>query len=121
MIADFSLNIYNHMAASFYQKHFGISRIMPSLELQLHDLTKLLRHPEIPLEVIVHGSPIVMYLEHDLYANAAEFEPIAEEDNRFVDNRHLVLLTDKGENPVYRDAAGRNHLALAKSFASCRS
>ncbi|MCT1399718.1 U32 family peptidase [Paenibacillus sp. p3-SID867] len=116
MIADFSLNIYNHMAASFYQKHFGISRIMPSLELQLHDLTKLLRHPEIPLEVIVHGSPIVMYLEHDLYANAAEFEPIAEEDNRFVDNRHLVLLTDKGENPVYRDAAGRNHLALAKEL-----
>lgn len=116
MIADFSLNIYNHMAASFYQKHFGISRIIPSLELQLHDLTKLLRHPEIPLEVIVHGSPIVMYLEHDLYANAAEFEPIAEEDNRFVDNLHLVLLTDKGENPVYRDAAGRNHLALAKEL-----
>lgn len=116
MIADFSLNIYNHMAASFYQKHFGISRIIPSLELQLHDLTKLLRHPEIPLEVIVHGSPIVMYLEHDLYANAAEFEPIAEEDNRFVDNRHLVLLTDKGENPVYRDTGGRNHLALAKEL-----
>ncbi|RAR42967.1 peptidase U32 family protein [Paenibacillus sp. MDMC362] len=116
MIADFSLNIYNHMAASFYQKHFGISRIIPSLELQLHDLTKLLRHPEIPLEVIVHGSPIAMYLEHDLYANAAEFEPIAEEDNRFVDNRYLVLLTDKGENPVYRDAAGRNHLALAKEL-----
>ncbi|MEC0308526.1 U32 family peptidase [Paenibacillus lautus] len=116
LIADFSLNIYNHMAASFYKDHFGISRINPSLELQLHDLTKLLRHPEIPVEIIVHGSPIVMYLEHDLYANAAEFEPIAEEDNRFVDNRHLVLLTDKGENPVYRDAAGRNHLALAKEL-----
>ncbi|MGG4344418.1 peptidase U32 family protein [Paenibacillus lautus] len=118
MIADFSLNIYNHMAASFYQKHFGISRINPSLELQLHDLTKLLRHPEIPVEIIVHGSPIVMYLEHDLYTNAAEFEPIAEEDNRFVDNRHLVLLTDKGENPVYRDAAGCNHLALAKELCN---
>ncbi|MGO4787056.1 peptidase U32 family protein [Paenibacillus sp. 2KB_20] len=118
MIADFSLNIYNHMAASFYQKHFGISRINPSLELQLHDLTKLLRHPEIPIEFIVHGSPIVMYLEHDLYANAAEFEPIAEEDNKFVDNRHLVLLTDKGENPVYRDAAGRNHLALSKELCN---
>lgn len=75
MIADFSLNIYNHMAASFYQKHFGISRVIPSLELQLHDLTKLLRHPEIPLEVIVHGSPIVMYLEHDLYANAQSLSP----------------------------------------------
>ncbi|OME93606.1 MULTISPECIES: peptidase U32 family protein [Paenibacillus] len=118
MIADFSLNIYNHMAASFYQKHFGISRINPSLELQLHDLTKLLRHPEIPVEIIVHGSPIVMYLEHDLYTNAAEFEPIAEEDNRFVDNRHLVLLTDKGENPVYRDASGRNHLALSKELCN---
>lgn len=118
MIADFSLNIYNHMAASFYQKHFGISRINPSLELQLHDLTKLLRHPQIPVEIIVHGSPIVMYLEHDLYTNAAEFEPIAEEDNRFVDNHHLVLLTDKGENPVYRDAAGRNHLALSKELCN---
>ncbi|MGG3509162.1 U32 family peptidase [Paenibacillus lautus] len=118
MIADFSLNIYNHMAASFYQKHYGISRINPSLELQLHDLTKLLRHPEIPIEIIVHGSPIVMYLEHDLYTNAAEFEPIAEEDNRFVDNRHLVLLTDKGENPVYRDASGRNHLALSKELCN---
>ncbi|MFE0558021.1 peptidase U32 family protein [Paenibacillus sp. NPDC058910] len=118
MIADFSLNIYNHMAASFYQKHYGISRINPSLELQLHDLTKLLRHPEIPVEIIVHGSPIVMYLEHDLYTNAAEFEPIAEEDNRFVDNRHLVLLTDKGENPVYRDASGRNHLALSKELCN---
>ncbi|MBT2765200.1 U32 family peptidase [Paenibacillus sp. ISL-20] len=118
MIADFSLNIYNHMAASFYQNHFGITRINPSLELQLHDLTKLLRHPEIPVEIIVHGSPIVMYLEHDLYTNAAEFEPIAEEDNRFVDNRHLVLLTDKGENPVYRDAAGRNHLALSKELCN---
>ncbi len=116
MMADFSLNIYNHMAASFYQKHFGITRIHPSLELQLNDLTKLLRHPEFTTEIIVHGSPIVMYLEHDLYANAEEMEYIAEEDNKYVDNRHLVLLTDKGENPVYRDAAGRNHLAMAKEL-----
>ncbi|WP_195573783.1 peptidase U32 family protein [Paenibacillus sp. 1001270B_150601_E10] len=116
MVADFNLNIYNYASASFYQKHFGIERINPSIELPLHDLTKLLRHPEIPTEVIVHGSPIVMYLEHDLYANAEEMEPISQEDNKHVDNRYLVLLTDKGENPVYRDATGRNHLALSKEL-----
>ncbi|WP_088548092.1 peptidase U32 family protein [Paenibacillus aquistagni] len=116
MIADFNLNIYNHLSASFYKNHFGISRMLPSLELPLQDLTKLLLHSELPVEMIVHGSPIVMYLEHDLYANARELEPIAKEDNQYVDNRHLVLLTDKGENPVYRDATGRNHLALAKEL-----
>lgn len=116
MVADFNLNIYNYVSASFYQKHFGIERINPSIELPLNDLTKLLRHPEIPTEIIVHGSPIVMYLEHDLYANAKEMEPISQEDNKHVDNRYLVLLTDKGENPVYRDATGRNHLALSKEM-----
>jgi len=66
--------------------------------------------------MIVHGSPIAMYLELDLYENTVAIEPIMQEDNKYVDNQHLVLMTDKGENPVYRDWSGRNHLALAKEL-----
>lgn len=116
MIADFNLNIYNYMAASLYQKQFGAVRMTPSLELPLQDYAKLIQHAPLPVEAIVHGSPIVMYLDLDLYANAEYMEPIGQEDNRYVDNKHLVLMTDKGENPVYRDQDGRNHLALSKEL-----
>lgn len=57
-----------------------------------------------------------MYMEHDLYENTEAFEPIAKEDNQYVDNSVLVMMTDKGENPVYRDVHGRCHLTLAKEL-----
>ncbi|MNM92706.1 Peptidase family U32 [compost metagenome] len=44
------------------------------------------------------------------------YQAIAEEDNHYVDNSILVLKTDKGENPVYRDVHGRNHLMMAKEL-----
>ncbi|MCG7408126.1 U32 family peptidase [Paenibacillus sp. ACRRX] len=116
MIADFCVNVYNHMSADVYRNQFNMERVHASLELPLNDLSNLLAHSKTPIEVIVHGSPIVMYLELDLYENAATLEPIAQEDNQYVDNQYLVLLTDKGENPIYRDWSGRNHLALAKEL-----
>jgi U32 family peptidase len=115
MIGDLSLNLYNHKALQLFQS-FGLERFTASLELPLQEFTNLMKQNTIPKEVIVHGSPIIMYLEHDLYENAEHFEPIGEEDNKFVDNQYLVLMTDKGENPVYRDHHGRNHLALAKEL-----
>lgn len=116
MIADFNLNVFNHMSASLYHERFNMERVHASLELPLNDLTKLLDNTQVPVEVIVHGSPIVMYLELDLYENTQVIESIGEEDNKYVDNQYLVLMTDKGENPVYRDWSGRNHLALSKEL-----
>lgn len=116
MVADFNLNIFNHMSAELYHNRFHMQRVHASLELQPNDLTNLLNNTSVPVEVIVHGSPIVMYLELDLYENTEVIESIGEEDNTFVDNHHLVLMTDKGENPVYRDWSGRNHLALSKEL-----
>ncbi|GJM83091.1 hypothetical protein HMSSN139_55870 [Paenibacillus sp. HMSSN-139] len=86
------------------------------MELPLKDLTGLLAHAPGPIEAIVHGSPAIMYMEHDLYENAEVYQAIAEEDNHYVDNSILVLKTDKGENPVYRDVHGRNHLMMAKEL-----
>ncbi|RCX13577.1 putative protease [Fontibacillus phaseoli] len=115
LVGDFNLNVYNRLSAGFY-KELGLERMTASLELPLLDFTALLANSPSPLEAIVHGSPALMYMEHDLHENAEVFEPIGEEDNHFVDNSVLVLMTDKGENPVYRDAYGRNHLTLAKEL-----
>lgn len=115
MIGDFNLNLYNHKAAEVYAD-FGARRMTASLELPLEDFVNLIHNNPLPTEVIVHGSPVVMYMDHDLYENTEVMEPIAEEDNAYVDNKYLVLLTDKGENPVYRDSFGRNHLTLSKEL-----
>lgn len=115
LIGDFNLNVYNGLSADFYRER-GLTRLTASMELPLNDLAALLAYAPGPLEAIVHGSLAIMYMEHDLYENTEAFQPIAEEDNRFVDNSILVLKTDKGENPVYRDIHGRNHLMMAKEL-----
>ncbi|CAM4306077.1 U32 family peptidase [Paenibacillus phoenicis] len=115
LVGDFNLNVYNQLAAEFYRER-GVSRLTASMELPLKDLAALLAHAPGPLEAIVHGTPAIMYMEHDLYENAEVFQAIGEEDNHYVDNSILVLKTDKGENPVYRDVHGRNHLMLAKEI-----
>ncbi|MNI01911.1 Peptidase family U32 [compost metagenome] len=115
LIGDFNLNVYNPLAVQFYAD-YGVERLAASMELPLKDLIGLLHNTNTPIEAIVHGSPTVMYMEHDLYANTEVFEPIEQEDNHYVDNSILVLKTDKGENPVYRDAHGRCHLTLAKEL-----
>ncbi|GIP28212.1 hypothetical protein J23TS9_33420 [Paenibacillus sp. J23TS9] len=115
LIGDTSLNIYNQLAADFYGEQ-GLERVTVSAEMTAGHLADLLTHSRVPLEMIVHGSPTVMYMEHDLYENTELLEPVGEEDNRYVDNDILVLMTDKGENPVYRDQHGRNHLLLGKEL-----
>ncbi|MFD3259976.1 peptidase U32 family protein [Paenibacillus lentus] len=115
LVGDINLNIFNHLSAEMYSR-LGVERFTASLELPLHDFAKLLENAAVPLEAVVHGSPALMYMEHDLYENAEVFEPIAEENNQYVDNQVLVLMTDKGENPVYRDVYGRCHLTLAKEL-----
>jgi putative protease len=115
LIGDYCLNIYNHKAADFYKKQ-GLSAVTLSVETPLQDAKKTIMQSSIPIEVIVHGSPVVMYLEHDLYENTMQ-EPIREEKNEHVDNNILVLVDDKGyEHPIYRDAEGRNHMTLYKDL-----
>lgn len=115
LIGDYNLNVYNRISAEFYHR-LGVERLTASMELPLNDLAALLDHTNMPMEVIVHGSPALMYMEHDLYENTEIFEPIGEEENYFVNNSILVMKTDKGENPVYRDVHGRCHLMMAKEL-----
>ncbi|AKG37210.1 peptidase U32 family protein [Paenibacillus durus] len=115
MIGDASLNIYNTLAAGLYAG-LGLKRIPVSPEMTLEHFAAFASRSSLPLEMVVHGTPALMYMEHDLYENAEVMEPIGEEDNRYVGNDVLVLMTDKGENPVYRDQHGRCHLVFSKEL-----
>lgn len=115
LVGDFNLNVYNKLSAGFYHNK-GVTRLTASMELPAIDLRALLAEAPAPMEALVHGSPALMYMEHDLYQNTEVFEAVGEEDNAYVANSILVLKSDKGESPVYRDVYGRNHLTLAKEL-----
>ncbi|QDH21787.1 peptidase U32 family protein [Saccharibacillus brassicae] len=115
LIGDLSLNLYNHMAERMYRE-LGVERLTASIEANLPDLAALLGRTNGELELTVHGTPVVMYMEHDLYENTEVYEPIAEESNRYVRDDVLVLMTDKGESPVYKDVHGRCHLTTSKEL-----
>ena len=116
LIGDYSLNIYNQSAASFYEKQ-GLSMATLSVEAPLIDAKETILKSQIPIEVIVHGSPVVMYMDHDLYENTKVLKPTKGENNSHVDNSVLVLVDDKlNEHPVYIDNQGRNHMTLYKEL-----
>ncbi|WP_019913862.1 peptidase U32 family protein [Paenibacillus sp. HW567] len=115
MIGDVNLNVYNHLAAELYTG-LGLEKLTVSPEMTMEHFAAFTSHCELPLEVVVHGTPALMYMEHDLFENTEVMEPIGEEDNLYVNNSVLVLKTDKGENPVYRDQFGRCHLLFSKEL-----
>ena len=116
LIGDYSLNIYNHSAASFYEKQ-GLSIATLSVETPLIDAKEAITKSPIPIEIIVHGTPVVMYMDHDLYENTKVLEPIGQADNSNVPNNVLVLVDEKAhEHPVYIDNNGRNHMILYKEL-----
>ena len=115
VITDFNVNIYNHKASKFYQQ-LGASEITASIETKADQLGAFIRTAACPVEMIVHGPLKVMYLDHNLYENTAALDPIDQEDNQYVPNHILTMVTDKGENPVYLDQNKKNHLVTAKEF-----
>ena len=116
LIGDYSLNIYNQSAANFYKKQ-GLSIATLSVETPLLDAKETIAKSPIPLEVIVHGSPTVMYMDHDLYENTKVLHPSSCEDNLYVPSNVLVLVDDKAQDhPVYIDNNGRNHMTLYKEL-----
>ncbi len=116
LIGDYSLNIYNKIAAKFY-KDQGLDIGTISCESPVKNTKEMLMESDLPLEMIVHGSPVVMYMDHDLYENTNILNPARESERKYTDKKVLLLVDDKGnEHPVYRDSFGKNHMLLSKEL-----
>ncbi|GHV18407.1 hypothetical protein FACS189493_7800 [Spirochaetia bacterium] len=109
-IGDYALNIQNSVAWELYRAE-GLARFTISAETKLPDTAALLEAAGEWAELIVFGSPTVMYLEHDLYENVRQA-------GTGTDGTELLYLIDeKGfRHPVYRDRRGRNHILLYKDL-----
>ncbi|GAA0084054.1 hypothetical protein UT300007_04930 [Clostridium sp. CTA-7] len=116
LIGDYSLNIYNKLSADFY-KNQGLSLGTLSCESPVINTKEILMESLLPLEIIVHGSPVVMYMSHDLYENTKVLEANKNSNRKYRDKNVLLLIDDKGnEHPVYRDNNGNNHMLLSKEL-----
>ncbi|WP_033166346.1 U32 family peptidase [Clostridium sp. KNHs205] len=105
LIGDYPLNILNYAAAGFYEK-MGLNRFTITPEATLPEAMELINLAGSKAELIVYGSPTVMYMEHDLYDNV-------EKDREGL----LYLVDEKGfKHPVYKDQYGRNHMVLYKNL-----
>ena len=113
MQADFSFNLFNHIAAKFLQDN-GITLATASLELSFAQLRLLAAHSPLPLEIIVHGAYESMICDHNLPALSLDYDPLA--NPAFCDRRY-ALRDRAGEiHPIRMDQYGRNHILFAKDL-----
>ncbi|MGL5313572.1 MAG: peptidase U32 family protein [Peptostreptococcaceae bacterium] len=116
LVGDYSLNIYNKLSSQFYKEQ-GLKLGTLSCESPLNNTKDILENSSLPLEIIVHGSPVVMYLSHDLYENTNKLEASIDTNRKYNDKGVLLLVDDKGnEHPVYRDNNCNNHMLLTKEL-----
>ncbi len=119
-IADFSLNVANHLSADWLAR-LGVLRMTASYDLnrdQLYDLVGSM--PSSMLEVVVHQHMPLFHMEHCVFC--AVLSPGTNKTNcgRPCD-RHVVQLRDRvgAEHTLHADVACRNTLynELAQSGA----
>lgn len=111
--ADFSFNLFNHLAARFMKENRLIMGTA-SLELSFEQLRDIVENSELPIEVIVHGSYESMICDHNIAAMSLDFDPL--QNPEFCD-RHYALLDKAGEiHSLRMDQYGRNHILFAKDL-----
>lgn len=116
LIGDNSINIYNKISSEFYKEQ-GLTMGTLSLESPATNTKDILSKSLLPMEVIVHGSPTVMYMSLDIYQNTEVLDPQENIPRKYNDKGVLLLIDDKGnEHPVYRDNSGNNHMLLTKDL-----
>lgn len=104
VVGDYSLNIYNPLAADFYKEE-GIDQFVPSVELTAKDLKNMLQSNHA-LELIALGRIVTMYFEHDFHSalHASESEK-------------LTLYNEAGAYDLYKDQHQRTHLLSQKTIS----
>lgn len=111
VIADYATNVFNpHTAALLFE--LGASRIVPSVELTVPELGQVVR-PWVGrgFDVLVHGRPEGMTIEHCVLSAAFEREPTTCRDLCVQKHANVTLTDPAGYTfPVATDSACRNRL-----------
>jgi putative protease len=114
LLADFSFNLFNHLAAAFLKDN-GVRQATASYELSYAQLKSLVEQSPLPIEVVVHGSYESMICDHDLVGmNLPSFDALGNQESR---NHHYALKDTADEIHALRiDQFGRNHIYFAKDL-----
>ncbi len=118
IFADYTLNLFNSKAIEFYKEQ-GLEKFTHSIESGLKNLVEISANTDLYSEIIVHGSPTVMYLEHNVFDNI-DPEAYDDEISKAIANNYLLklyLIDDlKTKHPVLIDCKNRNHMLLSKEL-----
>ena len=113
---DLGLNLFNERTANRLLAE-GFESGIASIELKAKELMALANHSQLPLELVVFGSPTMMLSDLDFVQHLKEKQALGPENSQYFPNEVLVLRDDKGfEHPVYRDQFKRNHVRLNKDI-----
>lgn len=111
VVADYAVNCFNqHTAAAFFR--LGAARIVPSVELTVDEL-RALAAPwgGAGFDVVAHGRPEGMTIEHCVLSAAFDREPTTCRDLCVKKHPNVELTDPAGYTfPVATDAACRNRL-----------
>lgn len=111
VIADYATNAFNpHTAALLFE--LGASRIVPSVELTVPELGQVVRPWDgRGFDVLIHGRPEGMTIEHCVLSAAFEREPTTCRDLCVKKHTNVTLTDPAGYTfPVATDSACRNRL-----------
>lgn len=111
--ADFSFNLFNHMAAAFLKEN-GLVMGTASFELAYGQLKELVEQSPLPIEVVVHGSYESMICDHNFVAMQLPYNHLA---NPELMEKHYALKDSVGQlHSLRMDQFGRTHILFAKDL-----
>jgi U32 family peptidase len=118
---DFSLNVANALTAEYFLERYGLERLTASYDLNVEQLTALLRSaPPEWLEITIHQHMPMFHMEHCVFCAFLSKGKDYRDCGRPCDT-HDVRLRDRVgmEHPLKADAGCRNTLfnALAQTGA----
>lgn len=115
LVGNYGLNVYNKETAAFYHER-GVSRLTLSIEAPGEVLKSQLEKPISEAEIIVQGTPVMMYLDHCLKAaeNGKSADDWCEDDCL----KESLDLTDASGfiRRVRADQFCKNHVLSMKDF-----
>lgn len=112
--ADFSFNLFNHLTTAWLKAN-GAGKATLSLEATYEQIVELVKHSQLPLEMIIHGATEAMVLDHCV--PSAVLAKTTTHPCHLCTDQSYSLLDSAGErHDIKIDQYCRNHILFAKDL-----